>query len=249
MIHKFTVKNFYSIKDEVVIDLASRSKSVPHNALYLDGPFGEKVTKIAFIGGSNGSGKTNILRALGYFAELIAPKTANSPLTWKHFPFTGETSRPSKISVDFSVEKYLYKYSIVFSQSMIMEEELKVESLVSTRKTIKKIFSRIWSEGSQEYKIELSDRVKALRNIEKIGKALSIGAARKRTIVDIYVDLDSVDGDLRRVKRFWENLHKHYGLRQYRFGNCNYDVSGWCDEKYYRRHKGRYNMQRTAKKD
>ena len=71
MIHDFKVKNFYSIKDEVEINFVAKSGSITVPELYLDAPYNKKVTKVAFVGGPNGSGKTNILRVLAFVRFLM----------------------------------------------------------------------------------------------------------------------------------------------------------------------------------
>jgi hypothetical protein len=71
MIYKYSIENFYSIKDKVEINLVSRKSEPKAEELYRDVPFDKKVSKVIFVGGSNASGKTNILRALPFLQMMF----------------------------------------------------------------------------------------------------------------------------------------------------------------------------------
>ena len=134
MIHSFKIKNFYSIGDEVNVNLESRKKVVPYPELYVNAPLDKKVTKIEFIGGKNASGKTNVLRALAFIKYLIvdsageADKHSEIPYQ-QFFSLDGE---PTELSVRFSFDdKYIYQYSVTLNKARIIEEELVKASLAT----------------------------------------------------------------------------------------------------------------------
>ena len=204
MIHEFKVKNFYSIKDEVEVNFVAKNGSITVPELYLDAPFGKKVTKVAFVGGANGSGKTNILRVLA-FVKFMMDQTGNTaPGIMSYFPYALDANKSSGISVVFSVDENLYEYEIVFDKHIIYEEKLFVTSLVSERATKKKVFSRFWSDGT--YVVELSDLVKNLRSVKEIGAIFATKDNKTRTLIDLYTSLDEVNGVLRGVKDFWSRM-------------------------------------------
>lgn len=204
MIHSFRVKNFYSIKDEVEINFVAKNGSITAPELYLDAPFNMKVTKVAFVGGANGSGKTNILRVLAFVRFLVDQVGNSTPGVLPYFPYALNSNESSYISVIFSVDGNLYDYTVTFDRSMIFDERLFVTNMVSERATKKKIFSRSWN--SETYVMEISDLIKNLKNIKDIGAILATKENRARTVIDLYTSLDEIDGFLREVKDFWSRV-------------------------------------------
>lgn len=204
MIHSFKVKNFYSIKDEVEVNFVAKNGSITAPELYLDAPFNKKVTKMAFVGGANGSGKTNILRVLA-FVKYMMDQTGNAIAgAVSYYPFALSMNEPSLVSVEFSVNDSLYEYEVVFDRAIVFRESLFVTRLVSERATKKKVYSRFWS--SDTYAVEISDLAKNLRGVKNIGAILATNDNRARTIIDLYASLDEIDGILREVKDYWGRL-------------------------------------------
>ena len=219
MIHSFKAKNFYSINDEVEVNFVAKNGSITAPELYLDAPMGKKVTKIAFVGGANGSGKTNVLRVVAFVKFMMNQIGTTTPGIIPYYPFASAVNKSSMVSVAFSVEGNLYEYEINFDRTMIFDEKLFVTSLVSERATKKKVFSRFWS--SDTYAVEVSDLVKNLRNIKDIGAILATKENRTRTIIDLYTSLDEVDGLLREVKEFWTRIYTNVVS----FGNLESEFS------------------------
>jgi len=204
MIHSFKVENFYSIKDEVEVNFVAKEKGITVPELYLDAPLEKKVTKVAFVGGANGSGKTNVLRVLAFVKFLMDQIGNTTPGVMPFFPYALDANKSSSISVIFSVDKNLYEYEIVLDRYMIYEERLFVTNLVSERATRKRVFSRFWSDDT--YVVEISDLVKNLRGVKDIGAILATKENKTRTVIDLYTSLDEVDGFLREVKDYWSRM-------------------------------------------
>jgi len=203
MIHSFKVKNFYSIKDEVEVNFVAKSGSITVPELYLDVPYNNKVTKVAFVGGPNGSGKTNILRVLA-FVKFLINQVGGVPGVLPYFSYYLDMDKSSYISVEFSVGNNLYEYSITFGKDIIYDEKLFLTSMVSERATKKKVFSRAWD--SDTYVVEISDLIKNLKNVKDIGAILAAKENKVRTIIDLYTSLDEINGFLREVKDYWLRL-------------------------------------------
>lgn len=121
MIISLKVNNFYSIKDEQILDL-SVNKLAPDNFGYCENAFG-KTSKLAMIIGSNASGKTNILRTFTFLQYLIL-RQDNFPLqnVYKKF-FDSEDS--SNFEIIFEVSGRRYEYKISLSKDTITSETLR----------------------------------------------------------------------------------------------------------------------------
>ncbi len=201
MIYSFSVKNFYSIKDEVKVNFVAKNGSITVPELYLDVPYNKKVTKVAFVGGPNGSGKTNILRALAFVKFLMNQVGGVVPGILPYFSYFLNTDKSSHISIDFSVGDNLYEYAITFGKDIIYDEKLFLTSMVSERATKKKVFSRFWNDNT--YIVEISDLIKNLKSVKDIGAILATKENKTRTVIDLYASLDEINGFLREVKDYW----------------------------------------------
>lgn len=201
MIYRFNVKNFYSIKDEVEVNFVAKSGSITVPELYLDAPYNKKVTKVAFVGGPNGSGKTNILRVLAFVKFLMNQVGSVVPGILPYFSYFLDTDKSSHISIEFSVGDNLYEYAITFGKDIIYDEKLFLTSMVSERATKKKVFSRFWNDDT--YVVEISDLIKNLKSVKDIGAILATKENKTRTVIDLYASLDEINGFLREVKDYW----------------------------------------------
>ena len=204
MIHSLKVKNFYSIKDKVEVNFVAKNGSITAPELYLDAPHNKKVTKVAFVGGANGSGKTNILRVLAFIKFLMNAVGNAAPGVMPYYPYALDMDKSSSITVTFSMDDNLYEYTITFDRYVIYEEKLFVTSMVLERATKKKVYSRFWSNGT--YVVEISDLAKSLKNVKDIGAILATKENKVRTVIDLYTSLDEVNGVLREVKDYWSRL-------------------------------------------
>lgn len=201
MIYSFNVKNFYSIKDEVKVNFVAKNGSITVPELYLDVPYNKKVTKVAFVGGPNGSGKTNILRVLAFVKFLMNQVGGVVPGILPYFSYFLDTDKSSHISIKFSVGDNLYEYAITFGKDIIYDEKLFLTSMVSERATKKKVFSRFWNDDT--YVVEISDLIKNLKSVKDIGAILATKENKTRTVIDLYASLDEINGFLREVKDYW----------------------------------------------
>lgn len=152
MIHSIKIKNFYSIKDEQSISFVASGR-VPANDGYLES-VGEQLSKVNLFVGANGSGKTNVLKALSFVGWLLSssfghPVTADLP--FKSFFNTTETS---EIEVVFADKDRLFTYFVECDSDKILEERLSVNQLVETRRKDKILLSRKYDKITGNYIFE-----------------------------------------------------------------------------------------------
>ena len=122
MIRKISIENFYSIKDKQVLDLAvpSNAPDLPCFAVNKE-ISATRIPKVVSIFGANASGKTTVLRALGFLKWFLIesfnrPPTQNLPL----MPFADTESQVgiTRIEVDFDnnliedKKPCIYRYSL-----------------------------------------------------------------------------------------------------------------------------------------
>ena len=144
MLLNFKVKNFRSIKDEVILDLqATKDKTSEEQAVF-------EVGKIAFlksaaIYGPNASGKSNILKAFMAFRRMVLESmlrsNMNIDLPNEYFKLNSETeNKPSFFEMKFLIDNKVYLYGFEINKEKVCAEWLKQE------KGNKKLFVRTEQE-------------------------------------------------------------------------------------------------------
>jgi AAA15 family ATPase/GTPase len=157
MLIEFKVENFRSFREEQTLSfIGSNSDSeLPDNYVTPELPKmpGVRLLKVAAIYGPNASGKSNIIKALRYFAAFAAnsftdlkPEAATGTVP---FRFDEEWSkRPSLFEVSFVHKAVRYTYGLALTPERVTEEYL-----VAYPNEKKQVwFEREWMEATKEYR-------------------------------------------------------------------------------------------------
>lgn len=132
MLLEFTVENYLSIKEPVTLSMIA-AKSDKDNCENVINPElldkGKAVLKSAVIYGANASGKSNIIKALGFMQKFIIKKSKNIlPIDKTEtvpFLFDEETPKqPSRFEVTFIQDEIKYFYGFALDNDKIYEEYL-----------------------------------------------------------------------------------------------------------------------------
>ena len=159
MIINFSVKNFRSIDEEANLSFEAVDKN-ENDKYYIYNSGKEKILKTAIIYGSNASGKTNILKALGFLVNFI-----RNPLEQKDklielepFLFTNEIKKSTYFELDFLMNNIKYSYILEVSKEKVLVEQL---YFYNPRKAL--IFDRNNYNFGSKIKINKSQK-EALKN-------------------------------------------------------------------------------------
>lgn len=143
MIRKVKFNNFYSFNEEQEINFLAQKKE---SYDYYNSEAGDQVTKIAGFIGGNASGKTNVMRLLGFLQYFICysvyPNNSAEP-TIAYQTFFNNT-RQTKIYIEFETESKIFFYDIKIQENTVIEESLKFKKITKNSKIIN-LFNR---EGS-----------------------------------------------------------------------------------------------------
>ena len=149
MILEFRVKNYRSIKDEQVLSFISQSKESKSKGNYTSSAFGDVLKSIA-IYGANASGKSNVLRALYNFWEIVA-KSAEIDSNLPSIPFRfSKQVEPTEYEIYLCLEDKLYRYGFSFDRQKILEEWLFCKDKDTKRES--EIFYRCLNGENYDYK-------------------------------------------------------------------------------------------------
>jgi uncharacterized protein len=155
MILEIRLSNFFSIKDEIVLDLrAGNSKNLKSQELS-DNTFlyhDEEVLKTVALYGANASGKSNIFKAIQFCVRMVYMShmhNENAIFLFKPFKFKGYGKNPSTFFIRFVSNGIEYEYSYSLTPVEIITEEL----YYSPNGRRSKIFTRDERLGKEKNKI------------------------------------------------------------------------------------------------
>lgn len=130
MILEIRLENFFSIKDEVLIDFragkinSAASRELSANVIEWNG---EKILKTIGLFGPNASGKSNILKAIAFCCRMVLESHQHNEgaiFNFSPFKFEGFDTKPSTFSVDFVHDNVEYEYSFTLTRTKILTENL-----------------------------------------------------------------------------------------------------------------------------
>lgn len=127
MLIDFKVANYRSIGDEQILSLVPASKqkefldNIIHNGKY-------DALNVIAIYGANGSGKSNLLLAMGLFDKLVhlsARSSSTSKLPYDPFLLReGWQNKPTKFEITFIIGQNKYRYGVEFLKEEVAAEWL-----------------------------------------------------------------------------------------------------------------------------
>lgn len=130
MIVEMRLENFFSIKDEVLLDFrAAKINTAGSQALQANivDYHGEKILKSIGLFGANASGKSNILKAINFCCQTILGSHQNNegtPFLFSPFKFEGYPGKPSSFSINFIYDGIEYEYYFALTTTEIVKESL-----------------------------------------------------------------------------------------------------------------------------
>ena len=126
MLIQFSVENYLSIKDKVVLSLlASKDKEHPDFLINHDN---KNCLKSAVIYGANASGKSNVLNAFWFMVDYVLTshnQQLHMPIGRTAFKFDDFTAaKPSSFEVIFTVDAIRYAYGFSVTDTLVVDEYL-----------------------------------------------------------------------------------------------------------------------------
>lgn len=129
MVLEIRLSNFFSINDEVVLDMRAaniqtkKAKELEGNTFVCNG---ERLLKTAAIYGANASGKSNIIKAIRACVQMIFEShnyNGNTVFAFTPFKF-GDANKPSRFLIRFLMDGIEYEYAFSMTKYQIITESL-----------------------------------------------------------------------------------------------------------------------------
>lgn len=149
MIREFSVKNFYSFKEENKVSFMVHGKA-PCTDAYVDAQKGERTTKVLASFGPNASGKTNLLKALPFihwFMKNSFNLKPDATIPFQSFRFEKDNAEPVELSVDFTHEDKVYRYGVRLNPDQVIDETLSMQN----GHRFQYLFKRTWDTATGKY--------------------------------------------------------------------------------------------------
>lgn len=127
MILKFGVKNYRSIKELLVFDLQVTPEMKFNNKNLIVNENEVKATRINFIYGNNGSGKSNLISAIGDLKKIAIKKNIKK-LEGASFKLADEEDNEMFFTTEFIWNQFRYRYSVIVNSKIknIINERLEI---------------------------------------------------------------------------------------------------------------------------
>ncbi|OQB08107.1 MAG: hypothetical protein BWY21_01443 [Parcubacteria group bacterium ADurb.Bin216] len=158
MIISFKVTNFYSINEELTLDLSVKGRNFD-TAGYIKSLTGN-VSMFAMIVGANASGKTNILKAFSFLRWLILRQSnravLDTPFNVNAFPHKRffNNNKPTSLCVVFEIGGIQYEYYVEIDQEKVLRECLKEKKAIKVKTGTTILFNRSYDEKTGKYVIK-----------------------------------------------------------------------------------------------
>jgi hypothetical protein len=170
MLVEFTTKNFRSIRDSMAFSmLATKDKNLAYeNLLVNESKLAPRVLRSAAILGGQGSGKSNLLRALEFMRELVVESTANVTLRELHaslapFRFDIESPlAPTEFSIAVVIANVVYQYAFAVAGGRVIEERLDVGKTAKSQKWFTRAYDKELDRDVYEFGSHLKGKLQQL---------------------------------------------------------------------------------------
>ena len=163
MILEIKLSNFFSIKDEIILDLRAANIKTQTAQKLKDNLFEyneSEILKTVAIYGANASGKSNIIKAVRFCILMILNShnhNENDSFNYKKFKFNNYNRKPSSFFIRFVLRNIEYEYSFSIMQNTIISESL----FFYPNSRITKIFTREEHRGkTKREKYTFSSHIK-----------------------------------------------------------------------------------------
>ena len=155
MILRYSAENFFSFKDEVVIDFTVGAQARSRAGL-IDTDQGNRVNVVLGVLGANASGKTNLLKPLGFLSWFVLASAQSKPgtgLLYESFAFRPSRSDLSThLDLEFEFGGGTYRYELELIGSLVLRE-----ALYRKKTRFSFLFERSWNSVNGDYEFKAQE--------------------------------------------------------------------------------------------
>lgn len=150
MLRSFSLKNFQSFLDEASISL-ELNKNAPVDDRSAESLSGDRITKVLAVIGANASGKTTLIKSLGFMDWFIKYSFHNRPdADLPLDPHFSALDQASDFEAEFEMDSQIWRYKLKANRERVLLESLYRKS----SRTFSYVFIRSWDANTKSYVVK-----------------------------------------------------------------------------------------------
>ena len=195
MILKYSAENFYSLREKVTVDFTIGQQALGRSGMIVS-ETGQNVNAVLGIFGANASGKTNVLKPLGFLEWFILDSALTKPgskILYEPFAFSDGESELTKLDLEFEFRGKLYRYELDLLPNRVAREALYMKK---TRFSY--LFERVYNEKTKDYDFKAQD-LGAVASVPQRSNASWLSSAllqEHATALELRPFFESINGNL-----------------------------------------------------
>ena len=150
MLRSFTLQNFQSFREPVLISL-ELNRHTPEDGRSCTSALGSRLSKAIAVVGANASGKTTLIKSLvfvDWFVKHSFHAKPDEPIPLAaHFSATAE---PSTFEVEFELDGREWRYRLIASRDRVYHESLYSKQ----SRAFSYVFTREWNPERKGYTVK-----------------------------------------------------------------------------------------------
>lgn len=135
MLIEFKFSNFLSYKEMTSFSMVAGKERTNSKTLASIPKFRLKLLPLAAIYGANASGKSNLIKALGFLKTLVTTQRVKGKIPLRHFYYSEDKNIISNFEISFLVNELIYEFKIACNEDGLLYEEL-IERNSRSEKTL-----------------------------------------------------------------------------------------------------------------
>ena len=135
MLIEFKFSNFLSYKEMTSFSMVAGKERTSSKTLASIPKFRLKLLPLAAIYGANASGKSNLIKALGFLKTLVTTQRVKGKIPLRHFYYSEDKNTISNFEISFLVNELIYEFKIACNEDGLLYEEL-IERNSRSEKTL-----------------------------------------------------------------------------------------------------------------
>lgn len=135
MLIEFKFSNFLSYKKMTSFSMVAGKERTNSKTLASIPKFRLKLLPLAAIYGANASGKSNLIKALGFLKTLVTTQRVKGKIPLRHFYYSEDKNTISNFEISFLVNELIYEFKIACNEDGLLYEEL-IERNSRSEKTL-----------------------------------------------------------------------------------------------------------------
>lgn len=135
MLIEFKFSNYLSYKEMTSFSMVAGKERTNSKTLASIPKFRLKLLPLAAIYGANASGKSNLIKALGFLKTLVTTQRVKGKIPLRHFYYSEDKNTISNFEISFLVNELIYEFKIACNEDGLLYEEL-IERNSRSEKTL-----------------------------------------------------------------------------------------------------------------